>query len=380
VIINWTDPFVRATIGIMSSSDAAPLPRLGEVFFDVRGDSRTMRLSWYADTGIAVFSIWQGGRCTGTFRLPIDDLARMTEILQRGPQRRRGGGRPDHERSGYDPAGYADPAGDEQPGYHEASYDEDWFDEGGNPAGGHGAGEDELTRAYADRAGANRPPHGRGAGEDELTRAYPDRAEANRPPHGRGAGVDELTRAYPDRAEANRRSPGQDSAGYDRQAGYADSAGYERSAGYADFQPAAASDATGHYEFPGRAVRPDDGSYLPGTADHDSGAVADLSRYGQERFVPPYVPPGPQAYPNDNPAAAPARRHGAGGPAYAADQAPYDGSDWPPADPGVTEQYSAGRHGGRRARSSAEFPFGEPEPDAAGEPISERDYWSRQAR
>ena len=58
-------------MGCMSASDAAPLPRLGEVFFDVRGDSRSMRLSWYADTGVAVFSIWQGGTCTGTFRLPI---------------------------------------------------------------------------------------------------------------------------------------------------------------------------------------------------------------------------------------------------------------------------------------------------------------------
>ena len=70
----------------MSASDAAPLPRLGEVFFDVRGSSRSMRLSWYSDTGVAVFSIWQGGTCTGTFRLPIEDLPRMTEALQRGPR------------------------------------------------------------------------------------------------------------------------------------------------------------------------------------------------------------------------------------------------------------------------------------------------------
>jgi hypothetical protein len=62
-----------------SMSDAAPLPRLGEVFFDVRGSSRSMRLSWYANTGIAVFSIWQGGTCTGTFRLPLDDLSRLVE-------------------------------------------------------------------------------------------------------------------------------------------------------------------------------------------------------------------------------------------------------------------------------------------------------------
>src|SRR5215813_8966555 len=72
-------------MGSMSASDAAPLPRLGEVYFDVRGESRSMRLSWYADTGVAVFSIWQGGTCTGTFRLPITDLPRMVAALQRGP-------------------------------------------------------------------------------------------------------------------------------------------------------------------------------------------------------------------------------------------------------------------------------------------------------
>jgi hypothetical protein len=79
-------------MGTMSASDAAPLPRLGEVFFDVRGDSRTMRVSWYADTGVAVFSIWQGDTCTGTFRLPIPELPRMVEALTKGP--------PGHARSG----------------------------------------------------------------------------------------------------------------------------------------------------------------------------------------------------------------------------------------------------------------------------------------
>ena len=67
------------------SSDAAPLPRLGEVFFDVRGSARSMRLSWYADTEVAVFSIWQAGTCTGTFRLPMGELERMIETLRRGP-------------------------------------------------------------------------------------------------------------------------------------------------------------------------------------------------------------------------------------------------------------------------------------------------------
>ncbi len=70
------------------ASDAAPLPRLGEVFFDVRGSARSMRLSWYADTGVAVFSIWQAGTCTGTFRLPMGELERMIGTLRRGPHGR----------------------------------------------------------------------------------------------------------------------------------------------------------------------------------------------------------------------------------------------------------------------------------------------------
>src|ERR1700749_1999797 len=70
--------------GGMQPSESAPMPRLGEVFFDVRGSTRSMRLSWYAETGIAVFSIWQGGTCTGTFRLPVNDLPRLLDSLERG--------------------------------------------------------------------------------------------------------------------------------------------------------------------------------------------------------------------------------------------------------------------------------------------------------
>jgi hypothetical protein len=44
-----------------------------------------MRLSWYAGTGVAVFSIWHGDTCTGTFRLPIPELSRMIEVLTEGP-------------------------------------------------------------------------------------------------------------------------------------------------------------------------------------------------------------------------------------------------------------------------------------------------------
>jgi len=83
--IGWTSSEAGVTIGSMSEPDAVPLPREGAVFFDVRGEARSMRLSWYADSAVAVFSIWQGNRCTGTFRLPFGELARMVETLQSGP-------------------------------------------------------------------------------------------------------------------------------------------------------------------------------------------------------------------------------------------------------------------------------------------------------
>jgi hypothetical protein len=117
------------TMSASDASDAAPLPRLGEVFFDVRGSARSMRLSWYAETGVAVFSIWQAGTCTGTFRLPMGELERMIETLRRGP----GGRRP------------ADPAprdlglrDDEEAGGDEGAAPPDYprdHDPGGYPAG-----------------------------------------------------------------------------------------------------------------------------------------------------------------------------------------------------------------------------------------------------
>jgi|HubBroStandDraft_1064217.scaffolds.fasta_scaffold24140_3 hypothetical protein len=97
----------------MSESDAVPLPREGEVFFDVRGEARTMRLSWYADSKVAVFSIWQGNRCTGTFRLPFAELARMVQTLQSGPPMpaspRAASYPPQGGASGYPEPSYSDP-------------------------------------------------------------------------------------------------------------------------------------------------------------------------------------------------------------------------------------------------------------------------------
>src|ERR1700733_5185850 len=113
-------------MGSMSMPNAAPLPRLGEVFFDVRSPSRSLRISWYADTGVAVLSIWQGGTCTGSFRLPMGDLPRLIAALQRGPDGPAAGGNytspaaPDHAPPGagdYPPEGGPDPRAAAAAGY-----------------------------------------------------------------------------------------------------------------------------------------------------------------------------------------------------------------------------------------------------------------------
>jgi hypothetical protein len=146
-------------MGNMSASDAAPLPRLGEVYFDVRGESRSMRLSWYADTGVAVFSIWQGGTCTGTFRLPIDELPRMIAALQRGPlgDARAPAGPQDVPRGATEPHGRPGLQGG--PGYGP-----------GDDAGQHGSGDyrsgDYSPGGYVGDEQRHRPDHGPSSGPE----------------------------------------------------------------------------------------------------------------------------------------------------------------------------------------------------------------------
>ena len=62
----------------------APLPSAGEVFLDARGDGRAMRVSWHAEADVVVLSLWSGGTCTGTFRLPVADVPDMIDALRDG--------------------------------------------------------------------------------------------------------------------------------------------------------------------------------------------------------------------------------------------------------------------------------------------------------
>jgi hypothetical protein len=62
-----------------------PMPKVGDVFADVRGDDRTMRVSCHEDRGVVVVSLWHGRMCRGSFQLSVDDLDRLREAVACGP-------------------------------------------------------------------------------------------------------------------------------------------------------------------------------------------------------------------------------------------------------------------------------------------------------
>jgi len=204
-----------------------------------------MRLSWYADTGVAVFSIWQGGTCTGTFRLPMDDLARMIEALHRGPHGQRAGRR--------DAPGEA---GREAPPGAPAS--------GAVPAG-RSPDEGQATMAMRMPSGSGAPPGPRPDGPEP---AYPAGAPGDygtgpaRTYRGDSGGypVDPLDPAYPvpdaryqeEPSTGAYRRPDQD---------YGTGPGYPAEPGYQE------GTATGDYRRGGAAGYPDP----PATGDYRGG-------------------------------------------------------------------------------------------------------------
>lgn len=61
-----------------------PLPAEGSVFFDARGDGRALRASWHHESGVVVLSLWRDNVCTGSFRLAVDEVPALVELLRRG--------------------------------------------------------------------------------------------------------------------------------------------------------------------------------------------------------------------------------------------------------------------------------------------------------
>ncbi|MGY0003683.1 hypothetical protein [Micromonospora sp. I033] len=57
------------------------MPSFGDLFTDLRGEDRTLRVSYHPDRGAVVLSLWSGTLCRGSFRMPADDVDRLLALL-----------------------------------------------------------------------------------------------------------------------------------------------------------------------------------------------------------------------------------------------------------------------------------------------------------
>jgi hypothetical protein len=62
-------------------AEVVPLPNPGDVFTDVRGGDRGMRVSYHQDAGVLVISLWSGRTCRATFQLAGAEASRLAALL-----------------------------------------------------------------------------------------------------------------------------------------------------------------------------------------------------------------------------------------------------------------------------------------------------------
>jgi len=68
-------------------SAARPLPALGSIFLDARGGDRALRVSWHSEADLVVLSVWRDNVCAASFRLSIDEVPELIEMLRVGLDR-----------------------------------------------------------------------------------------------------------------------------------------------------------------------------------------------------------------------------------------------------------------------------------------------------
>lgn len=64
-----------------------PLPPSGSMFFDTRGGGRALRVSWHQEADVVVLSLWRDNLCTGSFRLTVEEVPALIEVLRAGLDR-----------------------------------------------------------------------------------------------------------------------------------------------------------------------------------------------------------------------------------------------------------------------------------------------------
>ncbi|MFD0784148.1 hypothetical protein ACFQZ8_09490 [Micromonospora azadirachtae] len=57
------------------------MPGLGDLFADTRGEDRMMRVSYHPERKAVVLSLWSGGVCRASFRMPRGELPRLLSLL-----------------------------------------------------------------------------------------------------------------------------------------------------------------------------------------------------------------------------------------------------------------------------------------------------------
>ena len=57
------------------------MPAVGDLFTDIRGGQRTMRVSYHGDRGVLVVSLWAGTVCRGSFQMAADNVGQLIEML-----------------------------------------------------------------------------------------------------------------------------------------------------------------------------------------------------------------------------------------------------------------------------------------------------------
>jgi hypothetical protein len=55
------------------------LPTRRDVFIDQRGAG--LRVSWHPEQDVMVLSVWHEDRCAATFRMPVQDVPRLSGLL-----------------------------------------------------------------------------------------------------------------------------------------------------------------------------------------------------------------------------------------------------------------------------------------------------------
>ena len=50
-----------------------------DVFIDERGAG--LRVTWHPEQDVVVLSVWHEDRCAGTFRMPVQDVPRLSGLL-----------------------------------------------------------------------------------------------------------------------------------------------------------------------------------------------------------------------------------------------------------------------------------------------------------